>query len=367
MSSLSLAGKGALAIVVIALCASCGRSRFADSRCPNEPVSTTPSGSIFDLELSNSSERLYAVTAAGALYVSDDGSRWRESPSRAPESGVTVLGERSDLLLSGTGKGLFVSRNEGRSWRNLACGWDVSQIAGIPKYAKTIYVSTTTPREDSEEGLGLYTTSDGGVSWKKITSLSNYDISSLAVGPKSPRVVYLGTENGGLYMSDDGGEHWRFNEIQSVGGGLDGPTVFSIGFNAGRPSTLWVGSQLEGVFSSEDNGEHWSRRGLRGQSVYEIIPDPTSQNIVYAVTDGKGVLRTTDGGRNWRSMRGLPRSAIVLILRAKDNTLYSWVGRTVFVSRDHGTTWQRLSSLPPLKAGSRLGQTVVRDEPRLKR
>jgi len=128
-----------------------------------------------------------------------------------------------------------------------------------------------------------------------------------------PTTYYFGATGGGVWKSTDGAMTWS-----SV---FDKQTVGSIGSLAVAPSdpnVIYVGtgeacirgniSQGDGIFKSVDGGKNWHNVGLRdSRAIGKVIIDPKNADVVYVAALGhpfgpnseRGVFRTTDGGKSW--------------------------------------------------------------------
>jgi photosystem II stability/assembly factor-like uncharacterized protein len=125
------------------------------------------------------------------------------------------------------------------------------------------------------------------------------DVRSLAADPHDPRVIYLGTQDGHVFGSRDGGEHW-----QLLGrAGAEDTVVFAIHVDTRNSQTLYaatwsLGQTPGGVFRSKDGGKTWQRAGLTGQNVRALAQSASNPEIIIAGTLS-GVFRTTNGGSDW--------------------------------------------------------------------
>jgi len=84
-------------------------------------------------------------------------------------------------------------------------------VGGLPAN-KTVYTfaaGTTEPRL-MFAGLreGAFKSTDGGESWKKLTTAPK-DVAAIAIHPTKPEVVFLGTTLGKVFKTTDGGQTWR--------------------------------------------------------------------------------------------------------------------------------------------------------------
>ena len=96
-----------------------------------------------------------------------------------------------------------------------------------------------------------------------------------AISPHDPRVVVLGCDMTGAYLTRDGGASWRMFNLGSV------PTAFA--FDPSRPETIYAGA--EAVYRSDDSGRTWRM----------VLPDPAKNTVARAIGDhGDRVLFTDD-------------------------------------------------------------------------
>jgi photosystem II stability/assembly factor-like uncharacterized protein len=130
------------------------------------------------------------------------------------------------------------------------------------------------------------------------------DVRSLAADPSRPEVLYLGTVDGYIFGSRDGGEHW-----QSLG--LIGPTngvITTIIVNPVNSATIFASMWTReargeggGVFVSPDHGRTWQGTGLAGHAIRALAESASEPNVLIAgALDG--VFRSNDLGRNWEQI-----------------------------------------------------------------
>jgi photosystem II stability/assembly factor-like uncharacterized protein len=133
---------------------------------------------------------------------------------------VTAIAEsplRRGVLWVGTVDGnLQVSRDTGRTWLTITNrlpeapkSTEISAIEPSHHAEQTVYVTFDGHRSDDNRNY-LYRTTDGGTSWTSVESdlPSDSVIHVVREDPKSPNVLYVGTERG-AYVSLDQGRHWH--------------------------------------------------------------------------------------------------------------------------------------------------------------
>ncbi len=138
-------------------------------------------------------------------------------------------------------------------------------------------------------------------------ALTFFSISCLQVDADNSRRVIAGTENFGLFMSDDGGDSWR-RPVANV------PALSTWAMLA-LPGKLLVGTRPAALFCSDSSGA-WSefadvRSGAMGGSFPPnpeeaprtrfLAADPHSPNRLYAAIEVGGMLVSDDGGARWRA------------------------------------------------------------------
>jgi len=176
------------------------------------------------------------------------------------------------------------------------------------------------------------------------TGLTNLGVSTLAINPRTPSILYAGTDIG-VFRSMDNGDHWM-----AMNTGLTNLNVTSVVIDPINPATLYAGSYDIGVFRSTDSGGTWSavNTGLTGHPVYSLAINPKTPATLYAGTD-IGVFRSTNSGDTWRALTSLPNTELnnrgvhfLAIDPKTPATLYAGAEVGVFRSTNSGSTWTEL-------------------------
>ncbi len=235
---------------------------------------------------------------------------------------------RPDLSV---GNGIYKSTDAGKTWTHLGLrdGFQIPALAIDPRDPNRVYAAVLGHPYGPSEERGLYGSTDGGQSWKKlIYKDENTGASDVEVDPTNPDVIYAsmwevregpwedGNEvngtGGGLFKSTDGGNHW-----QQLSNGL--PKDLSQIYVAIAPSdskrlyaTVGSSSGALGVYRSDDAGENWTKITDDPRPSGRIgggdlpIPRVDSKNpdIVYSASTV--TMKSTDGGKTWFGFRGAP-------------------------------------------------------------
>lgn len=295
---------------------------------------------VRDLAWSNVSGRLIAASAsetrgpAISLYDAQD-LKWI---NRTPEK----YSQRtcSDLMVSGNDLfaacfvkdtnpgGVMRSTDGGMSWTDSG---EIPDAADPRCLAMTIANTLLVGTVDH----GVYRSSDSGLTWTASSNgLKNKKIQVLAVDPFNLSVVYAATLQG-LCRSTDAGVTWQF--IETISGFSPEPIVIGIALSPVVKDALWVilrnSKGLATIVRSRDGGQSWSYAagGLAQDAQPRVIlPDPSHPDTFYIGTVYDGVYRSDDSGDFWSPMNnGLPLTNNNIITHAlalsKDAVLFAGV------------------------------------------
>lgn len=199
---------------------------------------------------------------SGVFKTTDEGKTWAASSRGLDELDVRAIDVQDDLVLLGTRRGAYVSKDGGLSWAGFGLrDLSVAAVAILPRASgPTLFAGA----DNGASGGMLWRTQDLSASWSQVRGNFPTDVvvASLAVGPlpaaASERPVLVGTVQG-IFRSDDAGAGW------SPVPGLP-PTDFNaVLFNPANADQIYVGSDGDqgggGVYRSLDKGNTWSPLG----------------------------------------------------------------------------------------------------------
>lgn len=210
----------------------------------------------------------------------------------------------------------------------------VQTLAVDPRSDRVIYAGTD---------AGLYKTADGGATWRLSDGGVGGSIRALLVVPFSPDTVYAGTERGGILKSTDAGARW-----EPKNSGLTDLEVWTLAIHPQDSSLLFAGTWGGGLFRSEDGGETWSpvTGGLSGTILRSVVFLPANPRVIFAATQDAGIFKSTDGGIAWReSNEGIHEDWIRTIVPDPHSatTLYAAGYGGMSRSTDGGGHWQNIT------------------------
>jgi photosystem II stability/assembly factor-like uncharacterized protein len=140
---------------------------------------------------------------------------------------------------------------------------------------------------------GMYKSEDKGLHWRLINrGLTDYEVYSVAVDPQHPETVYAGTPTG-FCKSTDGGEHWGF--LKATGKDVHAITaerhksIRALAVDPTNGEVLYVGTPQGGLFKSLNGGESWHKLDYLS-AVREKLKQPTVEPAAFS---GKGSLVLT--------------------------------------------------------------------------
>src|SRR5205807_7025828 len=154
--------------------------------------------------------------------------------------------------------------------------------------------------------------------------------------------------------------------------------INSIAVHPRNPNTIYIGTNNYGIMVSTDGGKNFvpTNGGFSGRFVNFILPDRDVANRVYATTintttGGGFFFVSNDGGTSWQpSMRNMPPRLIgysVLQDQRDGNTIYLGTNLGVYRSADRGASWAPLYArkpTPPVRRRPTARNKVRRTIPR---
>ncbi len=179
-------------------------------------------------------------------------------------------------------------------------------------------------------------------------AMSNYNtITSLAESPQQEGLIYVGTDDGLIQVTEDGGNNWRRINVGSIPGVPATAFVNDIKADLFDANTVYVAldNHKYGDFSpylvkSTDKGRTW--RSIKGNIpnrtlVWRVVQDHQKAGLLFAATEF-GIYFTIDGGSRWVKLKGgVPTISFrdLAIQRRENDLVGASFGRGFYVLDDY--------------------------------
>lgn len=233
-----------------------------------------------------------------------------------------------------------------QNWRQAGPpGGDVQSLAAAPGSTRTLFLGTSDGH--------VFGSRDGGERWELLGRIGEHHddvIMSMVVDARSASTLYatswtLSSKGGGVYRSTDAGHTWQLV-------GLEGLVVRAIAQAPSNPEILVAGA-TDGVYRSEDSGKHWARispekhEDLRNFD--SIAIDPQIPDTIYAGTYHLP-WKTVDGGKHWAPVhQGMVDDSDVMSITIDQNNsshVFASACSGIYHSADGAANWTKFKGIP---------------------
>jgi photosystem II stability/assembly factor-like uncharacterized protein len=297
----------------------------------------------------------------GGINISEDGGLSWSSPAKLPITQFYEIGldeTNPERFYGGTQDNNTVRTLTGSlgDWDRIL-GGDGFYVIVDPDNPDIIYA-------ESQFG-GLAKSTDGGSSFSYALNGIDGDeptnwSTPVVMDPNNPNTLYYGTHS--LYRTENSAGVWEkvspkltdHDSERRLG------TITTISVAPTNSNVIYVGTDDSYVWVSEDYGESWRTISddLPFRWVTRVAVDPTDENIVYATFSGlkwrdpePRVFRSSDMGETWQNISGnLPDAPVnaFAIDYFDQNVLYLGNDIGAFISFDLGNNWEILSDILPI-------------------
>lgn len=345
------------------------------------------SGRIADIAINpdNENEWYVAVGSGGVWKTVNAGTTWQsltDNQSFYSTGSITIDPNNTNTIWLGTGenvggrhvgvgKGVFLSLDGGKTWKNkgLNKSEHISKIIVNKKNSNNVFVASQGPLWSSGGDRGLYKSINGGESWSLVLSVNKWTgVTDVVVDPSDENIMYAATwqrhrnvaayMGGGpgtkLFKSIDGGDSWR--QLKT---GLPVGKLGKIGLAISEinPDVLYAAIELDrrkgAVYRSSNGGESWKKMsdtvsGATGPHYYqELVASPHHFDKIYLMD--VRVQVSDDGGKTFYTMNeGNKHSDNHSMTFKKNDPNYLLVGTDggIYESFDDTKSWKYVNNLP---------------------
>ena len=330
---------------------------------------------------------VYAGAASGGIWKSvDGGGSFRPVFDEENVQSIGALAidpSHPSIVWAGTGEswvrnsvsigdGIYRSTDGGEHWTNMGLknSEHIAKILVDPKDGDTVYACAVGALWSDSEERGVYKTTDGGKSWRKVLGGQNPSsgCAMLATNAAQTDVIYAamwdfrrqawtfrsGGVGSGLFKSSDRGEHWTEIAPDNAKGMPEKPYGrIAIAVAPSKPETVYamIESKKSALFRSDDGGRNWTKLDASQYMVWRpfyfgnLIVDPKDENKVFKVDFS--LLLSTNGGKSFSPMNGGHGDFHdVWIDPSNPNVIFSGDDGGLWRSLDGGNAWEHMANLP---------------------
>lgn len=326
------------------------------------------------------------TTGGGVWKTTDRGITWNNISDGQFKTGsvgaIAVSESNTNIVYVGMGEhavrgvmthhgdGMYKSTDAGKTWKKI--GLELTQhIARViidPNNPDIVYVAAQGALYSSSTERGIYKTTDGGLTWKKILYINEKTgAAELSMDAKNPNILYAamwehgrlpwkvisGGPGSGLYKSTDGGNSW-----DKLTGGLPkemGKMAIAVSPANSEKVYALIESDFDknagGLYVSNNAGKSFTQVSAEHKIIQrawyyiEVFPDPNNENTVYVLS--APALKSIDGGKTWENIQGMHGDYHNLWINPADSkNLVMADDGGVTISFNGGQTWSSQSNMP---------------------
>lgn len=352
------------------------------------------SGRVTAIDAVNSNpDIMYVGTASGGVWKSNSGGiKWEpifDKELTASVGALAIQQSNPSVIWVGTGEGnprnslnggfgVYKSLDGGKNWKSMGLEKTrhIHRIKIDPTDPNTVYVGAIGSPWGEHAERGVYKTTDGGVTWKKILFVNNKTgVADMVMDPTNPNKLFVamwehkrdpwffksGGKGSGMYMTHDGGENWK--KITPEDGLPKGDLGrIGIAIAPGKPDVVYamVEAKKNALYKSVDGGFKWkminNKADIGNRPFYysEIYVDPENENRVYSVFTFVNV--SEDGGKNFKQLMNAYGQKVTNGVHPDHHALWIHPENGQFllngndggfnISKDGGKTWRFVGNIP---------------------
>ncbi len=329
---------------------------------------------------------IYVGTASGGLWKSTSGGiKWEPLFDEQPVASIGALAivqSNPDVIWVGTGEGnprnsqnsgngVYKSLDGGKTWSHL--GLDntrvIHRLIIHPANPDIVYVAVQGSAWGEHPERGIFKTTDGGKSWKKVLYVNEKTgAADMVMDPSNPNKLFVamwefrrwpwffksGGAGSGLYVTFDGFEtSKKLTAEDGLPKGEIGRIGLAIARNAPNVVYALIESKKNALYRSDDGGFNWKKatdKNIGGRPFYyaEIYVDPKNENRIYNLHSVVDV--SEDGGKTFSNLiqysKVHPDHHAWWVHPEDPDFLMDGNDGGLAISHDRGVTWRFVENLP---------------------
>ena len=345
------------------------------------------SGRIADIAIHPENENIWyvAVGSGGVWKTTNSGTTWKpifDNQASYSIGSIAIDPSNPHTIWVGTGEnvggrhvafgdGIYVSHDDGMSWKNMGLkkSEHLSTIIVHPENSNIVWVASQGPLWSKGGERGVYKTTDGGKTWNRTLGDSEWiGATDIVIDHNNPDVLYAaswqrhrtvaaymgGGPGTGIHKSIDGGDTWT--ELKK---GLPKSNLGKIGLAISPFDSDVIYAAIEtdrktgGIYISTNKGEAWTKQsntvsGGTGPHYYqELYASPHHQGKLFLMNNY--VLISDDHGKNFSRMneRNKHVDSHAMAFKASDpNYVLFGTDGGLYESFDLTNSWKYVSNLP---------------------
>ncbi len=345
------------------------------------------SGRIADIAIHPDNENVWyvAVGSGGVWKTTNSGTTWKpifDNEASYSIGAVAIDPNNTHTIWVGTGEnvggrhvafgdGVYVSHDDGASWKNVGLknSDHISKIIIHPEDSNVVWVVSQGPLWTSGGERGVYKTTDGGTTWKRTLGDAEWvGATDLVIDPRNPDVLYAATwqrhrtvagylgggPGSGLHKSTDGGTTWT-----QLSNGIPKSNLGKIGLAISpfNPDTIYAAIEEDrtkgGLYMSTNRGASWTKQsdavsGGTGPHYYqELYASPHHEGKLFLMSNY--VQISDNHGKTFYTMNEKNKhvDSHAMAFKASDpNYVLFGTDGGLYESFDLTDTWKFIRNLP---------------------
>ncbi len=292
---------------------------------------------------------LMVGTIEGVWVSNNSGDDWKKISSDTMPVNVDSLAidpRNTSTIYAGTWWRAYKTTDSGKNWHLIKDGMiddsDVFAITIDQKNPDHVVASACS---------GIYESYNRGDLWKKVNGIPSQSrrTRDILQHPTRPGTIYAATTEGFWMTTDD--KNWALTSQRDL-------EINSIAVHPDEPDRVFIGTNNYGVMVSNDGGKNFkpTNENFTSRFTYSITADAQDSNRLYATTQntatgGGFVFISSNAGTTWQQAKNLDVGRVspfsLMQDRANLDTIYLGTNLGLFRSLDRGNSWAQVTAPKP--------------------